>query len=93
MNWKLLVAFIGIVAFVSCNKPAKKAEKVCDCYSEAKDLKGDQKTKKESECAAMAAEYNADYKENKKKQKAYIEAMHECSKALIEENKEEPAKK
>ncbi len=92
MNWKLLVAFIGIVAFTACNKPAKKAEKVCDCYTEAKDLKGDQKTKKESECAAMAAEYNADYKENKKKQKAYIDAMYQCSKEL-ESTTEEPAKK
>ena len=87
-----MVAFIGIVAFVACNKPAKKAEKVCDCYSEAKDLKGDQKTKKESECAAMAAEYNADYKENKKKQKKFIEAMYQCSKEL-EKDAAEPAKK
>ncbi len=92
MNWKLLVAFVGIGALVACNKPAKNAEKVCDCFSEAKNLKGDQKAKKESECADMAAEYNADYKENKKKQKAYIEAMYQCSKELENET-EEPANK
>lgn len=91
MNWKLLLLFVGLAAFVSCGGgPKGDAEKLCDCGKEIIQLLNDKAPEadiqaKSDECDKMYDEFKDKYKDDKDKKKEFKDALDACSDELESE--------
>jgi len=91
MNWKLLVLFLSLGAFVSCGGgPKDDAQKVCDCGSKIITLMNDLASENDieaqmEECDKVFKEMEAKYKDDPDKLKEFNDAGEACSKELDEQ--------
>lgn len=91
MNWKILLLFVGLAAFVSCGGgPKSDAEKLCDCGREMVKMMNDLAPEsdleaKSEECDKLGEEMEDKYKDDEAKMKEFEETFETCAEELDDE--------